>query len=208
MVMPIEDVASKLSIVEFRGNRAFDLCIKHKEDVFGWQLLAVIVIILTFGQVNLLKQSWTTIGNVVYVPIRVNKNGKILRYGDLPYTDYICMVHEMVHVEQFYKWRLKSMKYGRAAGDVLLILYYFFVFFPVGLAYGRYRIEREAFLEGLFAARAIGLEIPPLMERAIYHCSTSPWYLWMWPFPRSVRRWFETQYEARFRKKLPPSPSE
>jgi len=208
MVMNIQDVASKLSILEFTGKKAFGLCIKHKEDVFGWQLLTMIVLTLTLGQVNLLKQSWTTIGNVVYVPVRTDKEGKILRYGDLPYTDYKGLAHEIVHVEQFYKWRLKSMKYGRAAGAVLLILYYLFVFFPIGLAYGRYRIEREAFLEGLLAAKAIGLEIPPLIERAVYHCSTSPWYLWMWPFPRLVRHWFETQYESRCRSKLRPSPDE
>lgn len=208
MVMPIEDVASKLSILELTGLRHFNLCIRHKEEVFGWQLLAVIVVILTFGQINLLKQSWTTIGNVVYVPIRTNKEGKILRYGDLPYTDYCCLSHEMVHVKQFYKWRVKSMKYGRAVGDALLILYYFFVFFPVGLAYGRYKIEREAFLEGLFAAKAIGLDVPPRMERAIYHCSTSPWYLWMWPFRRSVRRWFEEQFETKTHKKSQLVPGE
>jgi len=206
MMTDEQKVSVKLSLLEFRGKKEFGLCIKHKEDVLAWRILSAVILVLTFGYVNMLKKFWTTIGNVVYVPKRVDAKGRVFRYGDLPYTDYRTLSHEMVHVRQFYKWGFPGIKGGRAVGVVLVGLYYFFVFFPVGLAYGRYRLEREAYLGGLLAAKSIGLEIPPLMEKAIRYCSTSPEYLWMWPFPRSVRRWFEYQLEERSHSVLRPPP--
>lgn len=205
MLMDEQKVSVKLSLLEFQSKRTYGLCIRHKEDVLGWRILAAIVRFLTVGKVNLLEKFWTTIGNVVYVPKRVDQNGKNLRFGDLPFADYPALRHELFHVAQFYKWGFPSFRGGRAIGVVLLGFCYFFVFFPVGLAYVRYRLEREAYLEGLLAARSIGLNILQRKEKAIQYCSVSPYYLWMWPFPRSVRRWFETQLDIRSHSALRPS---
>jgi hypothetical protein len=66
--------------------------------------------------------------------------------------------------------------------------------FPLGLAYGRARIEWEAYTEtirataelrGLPAARSQHLRDHILKQ------FTSPAYGWMWPFPRQLERWYE-----------------
>jgi hypothetical protein len=201
VLMPSEQqkISVKLALLEFKGKRAFGLCIKHKQEVLAWRVLARIVLVLTFGQVNLLEKFWSTIGNVVYVPKRVDPKGKVLLFGDLPFEDYRVLSHELVHVEDFYRFGFPSVKGGRAVGVALFILIYVFLFFPVGLAYGRYRLERKAYLAGLIAAkRCGGYDITAQAEflrRAVRSCSTSPWYLWPWPFPQQVQRWFEHQLD-------------
>jgi hypothetical protein len=71
---------------------------------------------------------------------------------------------------------------------------YLLPFFPLGLAYGRARLEWEAYVEtlratadlaGIDAARA-----PELREKIIRRF-TGPDYGWMWPFERTVTRWYD-----------------
>jgi hypothetical protein len=217
-----QKVALKLQLLEFRAKREYGLCIKHKEDVLAWRILSAVVLVLTFGKVNMLEQFWATIGNVVYVPRRYDpEQKKTYRYGDLPFDDYKTLSHELCHVKWFYKLGFPSFKGGRAIGVVIFALLYIFPIFPVGLAYFRYRFEREAYLAGLLAAKRIGYEEyvkthyqgphEPLIDKAVRYCSTSPYYLWMWPFPRSVRRWFEAallREEARAHSVLRSSQDE
>jgi hypothetical protein len=198
-------VALKLELFEARAKQKYKFQIRHKEDVLGWQILTVIVFFLTFFQVNLLEKSWVTIGKVVYVPRRYDpKQRKVYRYGDLPFEDYCALSHELEHIKQYAKF-----------GVVVFLLIYIFPFFPIGLAYGRYWLERQAYLAGILAAKSIEyeawarqhyLETPtPPLEKAIQACSTSPWYLWPWPFQASVRRWFEAallREEERYRNVL------
>lgn len=203
MMTKEREVEVKLFLLEFTARRKLQLCIKHKEEVLAWRILAAIVLVLTFGKVNMLERFWSTIGNVVYVPRRYNPDKKkTYRYGDLPYEDYYILSHELEHVRQYAKLGFTSFKGGRAIGVVIFALLYIFPFFPIGLAYGRYLLERKAYLAGLIAAKEIGYEewtkrhymhsTPPL-EKAVRNCSVSPYYLWPWPFQKSVRRWFETQ---------------
>lgn len=98
---------------------------------------------------------------------------------------YVLLRHERVHLRQ-----------RRRLGDVRMALYYLLVFFPVGLAWGRARIEWEAYEETILATyerfgrvRAEAL-MPWLVERF-----TGPDYGWMWPFPRTIRRWFAEALE-------------
>jgi hypothetical protein len=213
--MEQQKMSVKLALLEFKGKRAFGLCIKHKQEVLAWRILASIVKVLTFGKVNLLERFWSTIGNVVYVPKRVDPKGKVLLFGDLPLEDYRVLSHELAHVELFYKLGFPSVKGGRAVGVALFTLIYVFLFFPVGLAYGRYRIERKAYLAGLIAAKRCGgytiIEQAELLRKAVRSCSTSPWYLWPWPFPQQVQRWFERQLDLADAEQdphaAPPSPS-
>ena len=193
MISEEQRVFEKLQLLNLGATRRFGLVVKHKEDVLAWRVRAAVVYVLTFGKVKLLETSWTTIGTTVYVPRRYDKDQKkTYRYGDLPFHDYVGLSHELVHVVDCSK-----------AGIALFLLGYVFVFFPIGFAYVRYRLERKAYLTGLIAAKRIGYEKyikqhykgphEPLLDRAVRNCSTAPMYLWMWPFPKSVRRWFETQ---------------
>jgi hypothetical protein len=71
---------------------------------------------------------------------------------------------------------------------------YLVPFFPLGLAYGRARLEWEAYVETLRAtAEHYGLDAvraPDLRDRIIERF-TGPDYGWMWPFPRTVGRWYD-----------------
>jgi len=71
---------------------------------------------------------------------------------------------------------------------------YLVPFFPLGLAYGRARLEWEAYAEtlrataelaGLSAARA------PALRDQIVGRFTGSAYGWMWPFRRTVERWYD-----------------
>jgi hypothetical protein len=93
----------------------------------------------------------------------------------------ILLRHERVHLRQ-----------RRRMGDVVMALAYLLP--PMGLAWGRARIEWEAYVETLRATAELrGIEAARSLEPEILRRYTGPDYGWMWPFPRTVKRWF---YEA------------
>jgi hypothetical protein len=88
-----------------------------------------------------------------------------------------------VHVQQFERW-----------GWIVMILVYGFFPLPAGLAYGRARLEMEAYRETLRAvAESEGIDQArdPALIAQIIRRFTGPDYGWMWPFPRMVRRWID-----------------
>jgi hypothetical protein len=94
---------------------------------------------------------------------------------------YILLRHERVHLRQ----RRRMTGFGMA-------VVYLVPFFPLGLAYGRARIEWEAYVETIRAtAELSGLDAAKRLRREIVRRYTSADYGWMWPFPRVVGRWFD-----------------
>jgi hypothetical protein len=144
---------------------------------------------LTFGgQRTYLTQYVTTLGHTIYVP------------DDFAswHPDHAWQVlkHELVHVRQFERW-----------GWLGMILVYGFFPLPAGLAWGRARLEWEAYretlravaeIEGLAAARA------PALHRHIVARFTGPDYGWMWPFPGTVQRWIDQALDEIARDPSPP----
>jgi hypothetical protein len=132
--------------------------------------------LLTFGgQNSYLSHYVTTLGHTIYVPDDF----------DAWHPDQAWQVlrHELVHVEQFERW-----------GWIGMILVYGFFPLPAGLAYGRARLEMEAYRETLRAvAESEGIEQArdPQLIAQIVRRFTGPDYGWMWPFPRMVRRWID-----------------
>jgi hypothetical protein len=93
---------------------------------------------------------------------------------------YILLRHERVHLRQ-----------RRRMGDLALALVYLLPVFPVGLAWGRARIEWEAYVETIRAtAEVYGLSVARALEGEIVRRYVGPDYAWMWPFAGAVRRWF------------------
>lgn len=131
---------------------------------------------LTFGgQRTYLSHYVTTLGHTIYVPDDFDSWH--------PDHAYEVLLHELVHVAQFERWSFVGM----------LLVYGFFPL-PAGLAWGRARLEWEAYretlravaeVEGLAAARSPGL------HAQIIRRFTGPDYGWMWPFPRMVQRWID-----------------
>jgi hypothetical protein len=94
---------------------------------------------------------------------------------------YILLRHERVHLRQ--RARL---------GDVMMSFIYLVPFFPLFLAYGRARIEWEAYIETLRAtAEVYGVAAAEALRPHIKRRFVGPEYGWMWPFPRAFDRWFD-----------------
>lgn len=94
---------------------------------------------------------------------------------------YVLLRHERVHLRQ-----------RARMGDLAMAAVYLLPFFPVFLAYGRARIEWEAYVETLRATvEVFGLEAAEALRPRILARFTGPDYGWMWPFPRAVGRWFD-----------------
>ena len=127
------------------------------------------------GQSRYMTHFHTVIGDTLYVPEC---------WADEADVDkVITLRHERVHLRQRRRYTLPGM----AALYLLWPL-------PLGLAYGRARIEWEAYeetlratheLKGAAAARAPGL------RRHIVSQFTGPNYGWMWPFRERVERWYD-----------------
>ncbi len=151
-----------------------DLDIVDKARSGFSKLLAVLVNLVTFGKVNnYISEVITTIGSTIYLP-----------ESWAAMTDesrYIVLRHEAVHLRQF-----------RRYGMIGMVLLYLFPIFPIGLAWGRARLEWEAFDETIRAtAEVYGLDFVRRKRfvRLIVHKFTKADYGWMWPFKRQVKRW-------------------
>jgi hypothetical protein len=93
---------------------------------------------------------------------------------------YILLRHERVHLRQ-----------RRRMGDLVMAFVYLVPFFPLLLAWGRARIEWEAYVETIRATAEVrGLGAARALEDEIVRRYVGPDYGWMWPFPRTVRGWF------------------
>lgn len=151
-------------------------CIKEKRGDVLSRAIDVALRIITFGgQRQYLSHYHTVIGDTLYVPET---------WDDLQDLDRVILLrHERVHLRQ-----------RRRYGGPLMAFLYLIPFLPLGLAYGRARIEWEAYeetlrataeLRGLSAARS-----PDLRERIIARF-TGPDYGWMWPFRSVVEGWYD-----------------
>jgi hypothetical protein len=93
---------------------------------------------------------------------------------------YILLRHERVHLRQ-----------RRRMGDARMAFVYLIPFFPLFLAWGRARIEWEAYVETIRATAEVrGIDAARALRDEVVRRYVGPDYGWMWPFPRVVRRWF------------------
>jgi hypothetical protein len=106
---------------------------------------------------------------------------------------YVLLCHERVHLRQ-----------RRRMGDVGMAVVYLLPFFPLFLAYGRARIEWEAYTETLRAtAEVYGIEAAEGLRETIVKRFVGGDYGWMWPFPRAVNRWFDEAMATLKRSSFP-----
>jgi hypothetical protein len=148
--------------------------------------------IITFGaQRSYLTHYHTVIGWTLYVPESWERTPDVARV--------IILRHERVHLRQ-----------RRRYGLPLVAFLYLLPILPLGLAYGRARLEWEAYEETLRAtAEHRGLE--PLrsdqLKQEIVRRFTSADYGWMWPFARQVGTWYDASVERLEREHPLSSPS-
>jgi hypothetical protein len=156
---------------EFPGFR-----LVYKDQSALSQLIDRALALVTFGaQRTYLREYYTVIGSTLYVPRSWDSVSDV--------EGAILLRHERVHLRQKRRYTMPLMAF-----------LYLVPFFPLGLAYGRARLEWEAYAETLRAtAEYRGLEAArdDALRRKIVGRFVGAAYGWMWPFPSQVNRWFD-----------------
>jgi hypothetical protein len=123
---------------------------------------AAALLLRAIGSRDFMDRYWTTVGRTVYYPSCVAD----------PRAHPDVLEHELVHVRQWERW------------GVWLWVSYLLLPLPFGLAWFRFRWEREAYLVQIERAEDRAREI----ERVV----NALWYGYGFPWPRAwMRRWFE-----------------
>jgi hypothetical protein len=167
-----EDVLAKIR-AEFPAFRLVD-----KRDSMLSKVIALALKVITFGGQNTYLSHYNTVlGNTLYLAPTWSKMSDEERY--------VLLRHEWVHLRQ-----------RRRYTSVGMALIYLIPLFPLGLAYGRARLEWEAYRETLAAGAEVwGISAvrSPEYRRQIVERFVSADYGWMWPFPRVVGRWYDRE---------------
>jgi hypothetical protein len=147
--------------------------IRYKRESRLQRTIGAALSLLTMGgQRRYLTHYHTVLFGTLYVPDAWTQMNDDARY--------ILLRHERVHLRQ-----------RRRMGDVVMAFVYLVPYLPLFLAYGRARIEWEAYVETIRATAEIhGLDAARALEGEIVRRYVGPDYGWMWPFPAVVRRWF------------------
>ncbi len=147
--------------------------IRRKRDSALQRALAVALAAVTLGgQRSYLTHYHTVLFGKLYVPDAWDRMDELARY--------VLLRHERVHLRQ-----------RARMGDLAMGLVYLLPILPVLLAWGRARLEWEAYLETIRAtAEVYGLDAARALEDEIVRRYVGPDYGWMWPFPAVIRRWF------------------
>jgi hypothetical protein len=148
--------------------------IRRKKDDALQRAIHVALAILTLGGQRIyLTGYYTAMFGKLWVP------ESWFEMADL--DRYVLLRHERVHLRQ-----------RKRMGDAAMAFVYLVPFFPLFLAYGRARIEWEAYTETLRAtAEVYGAPAAAQLREHIKRRFTGGDYGWMWPFPRTIDRWFD-----------------
>lgn len=171
----LSDAAIQLAKLIVKANER-GVRIVYKEGLW-WRLLGALCYVFTFGKNKTFMYSITTVGKTIGVPPQ---------WSLWPaQTKLEILTHELVHVDQA----------SRMSLPVFWFLYFLFPL-PLGLAWFRYSLEREAYLADYSVAIAAGADRRVLIDEVVETLCGSD-YGWAWPFRKSVRAWFD--------KRLPPN---
>jgi len=158
--------------------------IAYKSQFWVFKVLAWLLKVATFGKLSTFNTEFiTTIGHTIYVPDD---------YEQYDAIDKVAILrHELTHVSDFEKY-----------GVVGFSLFYLLLYFPIGLAYFRYKFERTAYINEFkvtlkyfptYSKDALAQELADTMASADY--------LWCWPFKKSVYNWARAQLDQPLSRK-------
>jgi hypothetical protein len=150
-----------------------DFAIRTKRSSRLQRAIAGALAVVTLGgQRHYLSRYHTVMFGKLYVPDAWEPMDDDARY--------VLLRHERVHLRQ-----------RRRMGDFAMAVVYLLPILPLFLAWGRARIEWEAYEETIRATAEVhGLDAARALEDEIVRRYVGPDYGWMWPFAGSVRRWF------------------
>ncbi len=156
-------------------NREFPkFSIRYKRDSTLQRAIHVALRVVTLDRMSTYATNYhTVLFGTLWVPDSWDRMSDVDRV--------ILLRHERVHLRQ-----------RRRMGDVVMAFVYLVPFFPLFLAYGRARIEWEAYEETLAAtAELVSLDAARALKPGIVSRFVGPDYGWMWPFPKTIERWFD-----------------
>lgn len=161
-------------LIQSIANEFPKFAIRKKSSSTLQGAIDVVLRILTFGQMRTyLSQYHTVLFGVLWVPDAWDRMPDLDRY--------VLLRHERIHLRQ-----------RARMGDIAMGFVYLFPFLPIGLAYGRARIEWEAYVETIRAtAEVYGMDRARSLRIPIVSRFTGADYGWMWPFPSTLNRWFD-----------------
>jgi hypothetical protein len=156
---------------EFPGFR-----LVRKQDSALSKLIDAGLRVVTLGlQRAFMTHYHTVLGSTLYTPSA---------WESTPDPDRLIVLrHERIHLRQ-----------RRRLSFPLMAFLYMIPILPLGLAYGRARLEWEAYEETLRATaelRGAGALRSHELREHIVRRFTGPDYGWMWPFRASVERWYD-----------------
>lgn len=173
---------NKFRKIYAREARLHDVATVYAKDAKWptfWKVLGFLMRVLSGWKVKEDQHKYiTTIGNMIFYPAG-------WRVKTATEHDCAALRHELHHVYQYKKLGFGSVWLGFS----IFLFLYLFIFFPVGLAWFRWRFERAAYLAGWNAAKELKLKWRPNVIDYI-NALTGPRYIWAWPFRKQVKRWF------------------
>jgi len=141
--------------------------------------------VVTFGKMRWYLDGYhTTIRKTVWVTSTWERKD--------PDRRYLTLRHEAVHLRQFRRYTLPGM-----------FFLYVFIPLPLGLAWFRAHFEKQAYAETILAtAEVYGMDAvrDPELRAEIINEFVGPTYGWMWPFRKSMERWYDrvlTEVESK-----------
>ena len=146
--------------------------LRKRESKLQRAIATALAVVTLGGQTHYLTRYHTVLFGKLYVPDAWDEMDDAARY--------VLLRHERVHLRQ-----------RRRLGDVAMGLLYLLPFLPLFAAWGRARIEWEAYVETIRATAEVhGIDAARALEDEIVRRFVGPDYGWMWPFPKQVRGWF------------------
>jgi len=168
---PLSDAFIRDLAVEFPGFRV----ISKRDDRLSNAIDGALRLLTLGKQHSFISHYHTVIGFTLFTPLTWEQTPDVDRI--------ITLCHERIHL-------LQRKRFGMIGMAFLYLL----PLFPIGLAWGRARIEWEAYRETLRAtAFYLGPEAAKsaaLRDRIVSRF-TGPDYGWMWPFRSQVERWYD-----------------
>lgn len=142
-----------------------------------WTALGWAVRLVTFGgNPDFVRRYATTLGPVIGVPVGWDQRPALSRLA--------LLTHELEHVRQA-RWLGLGSPW---LGVVPMAIAYLLLPLPFGLAWCRYALERQAYLEGIRVQMRHGADHAPLIEHAVEQLSGGA-YGWAWVWPETIRSW-------------------
>jgi hypothetical protein len=149
--------------------------VPKKNDRLSWLIDRLLKVATLGHQDQYLTHYYTVIFHTLYTPEGWETTGDIERV--------ITLRHERVHLRQLRRYTAPGM-----------VFLYLLPFAPLGLAYGRARLEWEAYTETVRATaelRGLAAARSEHLRRHILKQFTSGAYGWMWPFEGQLNRWYD-----------------